>query len=102
MGHPNHGSSPELKDDVLAALARLARGATPGPWSHRTERDPDFTGSSDPAETGEWEIITGPGPGLLVVASELEVADAEFLVAARTYLPALVAEIRRLRAALES
>jgi hypothetical protein len=99
MGHGSHDPDDGLNDERLAELGRLAQKATPGPWTHRTERDPAFIGSSDPAETGEYEIIIRTDhPGLTIVASEMDTVDAELIVAARTFLPALVAEVRRLRA----
>jgi hypothetical protein len=101
MGHGADDPEASLSDEVLARISSVALMATPGPWKRRTERDPAFTGSPDPVETGEWETIIRTGaPGLTILASELSDENAEFVVVARQYLLALVDEVGRLRAQL--
>ena len=72
------------------AWRKLADAATPGPWE-------------EVAESGEW-WITGPDIFNDVVmtsdASEISQADADFICAARAAVPALLAEVERLRAIL--
>ena len=51
----------------------------------------------DPSDTGEWDVITPAGDPNVILASELSVADAEFFVAARSFLPMLINELRSLQ-----
>ncbi len=46
---------------------------------------------------GQWEVITPVDDPNVILASELEPADAVFIIAARDLLPLLIDEIRRLR-----
>lgn len=70
------------------AWRKLADAATPGPWE-------------EVAESGEW-WITGPDiyndAVMTTNASEISQADADFICAAREAVPALLAEVERLRA----
>ena len=87
----------EVTDEQLLRLIALSQAATPGPWERFTEHeDPEVP--DDPADTGEWESIRPSRSRNVVLASEMEVADAEFIVAARELLPVLAAELLRLRA----
>lgn len=79
-----------MKPEELAAIEQRASAATPGPWA--TYRD----------ET--WMVVYIDANNGVVVAPEgdnliLSVADAEFIAAARTDIPALISEIRRLEQA---
>jgi hypothetical protein len=80
-----------LTDQQLDDYDRLAQAATPGPWC-----------------TDAWEIYQGAEyqPGLSMWIGETcrgtsspvqDRTDAEFVAHARTAMPALVAEVRRLR-----
>ena len=82
-----------ITDDELEKLTRLSEQATPWPWVHATEHGQ----GGDPAETSEWEVVTPEDHPSVILASEMDVADAEFVVAARRYLPLLIADLRRLR-----
>lgn len=77
-----------MTPEQLAALKALADAATPGPWE-------------EVAESGEW-WITGPDiyndAVMTTNASEISQADADFICAAREAVPALLAEVERLRA----
>jgi len=80
-----------LTDEQLAAIQTRADAATPGPWwadSHEIYAGPDGI----PA-LGEWVAET-------CVAGELERSEANgrFVGAAREDVPALLAEVHRLRA----
>ena len=79
-----------MTPEQLAALKALADAATPGPWE-------------EVAESGEW-WITGPDiyndAVMTTNASEISQADADFICAARAAVPALLAEVERLRAIL--
>jgi hypothetical protein len=100
-----------VSDDRLAELDRLAAAATPGPWftgypqtvagtfvkwsglATEVNRDPGYS-SGQPIDpegqvAGMWDYEEG---GVRLAA------DAAFIAAARTAVPELVAEVRRLRA----
>lgn len=68
----------------LDAIEARANAATEGPW---TAYPDGFVWTKQP-------ILGDP------VSGSVELADAQFIAAARQDVPALVAEVRRLRAAL--
>jgi hypothetical protein len=82
-----------MTEDDLKAIEARANAATPGPWAIV------YDGSSD------WSIGPQPDPQGLSVAgvwksgwSDGNPPDAEFIASARTDVPLLVAEVRRLSA----
>ena len=85
----------ELGDEVLTHLEKLSEAADPGPWCAMVEgRDhtagDNFIMIGPPGDRREDMYVTrdsGPADG----------PTLDLVAAARTYLPALVAEIRRLR-----
>lgn len=84
-----------MTEEELAALEALTEAATAGPWEWN---DHDLHAVSvanddpwDPA-SGQKIIVTDSG------AYPPEKDDAAFIAAARTAVPALIAEVRRLRA----
>lgn len=104
-----------LTDERLGELERLAAAATPGPW--RNDPEPGMPWDIGRAKLpGDWD----PGvPCLWLLATTnvrlgntddapmagdyrfgQAIADAWFIAAARTAVPELCAEVRRLRAAL--
>jgi hypothetical protein len=76
-------------DEDLKAIEARAQAATPGPWRNE-----------NPA------VRTGPEDCQTLVAFAYDLRqqgqNAAFIAAARTDVPKLVAEVRRLRAALEA
>lgn len=86
-------SHPEgaVSDADLSALDRLAAAAQAGPWTSRVEGRDHRSGSTF--------IMTGPGEarGPDIELSGATVADQDFIAAARSAIPALVAEVRRLQ-----
>lgn len=74
-----------MTEAQLAEIEARANAATPGPWTADNEYD-------EPA-------VVGPDNRDLALFVETD-ADAAFLANARTDVPALVAEVRRLRAEL--
>lgn len=79
----------DVTEEKLQALETLGRAATPGPWvvdSVRWSQEPEIP-------------LRGPGGVLLasVVDDDGGTANADFLAAAREAMPALVAEVRKLR-----
>ena len=75
----------------LDAIEARANAATAGPWHPHT---------TYPHTVWQGDMY-GEDPGMIstTLAQEI-VADAKFIAAARTDVPALVAEVRRLRAVL--
>lgn len=69
-----------MTHDELQAIKARAAAATPGPWSVNNT-DPDVVLDSDGRFVGRAD----------------EDADAEFIAHARTDVPALIAEVERLR-----
>jgi len=84
-------------DSELVRLIALANAATAGPWQHFTEVAADPRPYDGEPGEGQWEVIAPLETRDAILASELEKADAEFIVAARAYLPLVVEELRRLR-----
>jgi hypothetical protein len=84
-----------ITPDELDRLGAACAAATPGPWVHFTEHGEPEPGN-EPG-TGYWEVITQEADAVVILASELEVDDAEFIVVARAYVPLLIDEVRRLQ-----
>ncbi len=99
----------------LDAIEARANAATPGPWHARGLDDEscrNLIGVSTEPDTGLHETI-GPRDGAHMVAVTMDHfhachaaerwdEDAEFIAASRADVPALVAELRRERAAAEA
>jgi hypothetical protein len=86
----------------LDAIEARVNAATPAPWEVPTANvfrvvapgQPHHNAQSGLAPPYPWRLICETGP------YDQEAADFAFIAAARTDIPALVAEVRRLRAAL--
>ena len=78
-----------MTDERLAALEALCQQAEKEPW---------HTDSSPYNETSPFMVRTANG--WVVAEGITHVMDAEFIAYARTALPELLAEVRRLREAL--
>jgi hypothetical protein len=87
-----------MTDDDLDELERLAAAATPGPWTAPIRQEDD-------SGNIEWWVGFQPlesRPGQYSRDSTvLSYEDAAFITAARTAVPDLCREVRRLRAALK-
>jgi hypothetical protein len=114
-GTPDEGVS----EEQLANLERLIAGAWAAPWvAHTFEIDCPCPNGDDCGDTHTCEQVEAPeaypaspedpapaGEGQCVVQisvpglESLARPNAEFIVAARNALPALIAEVRRLRSA---
>lgn len=71
----------------LDAIRALAEAATPGPWR-----------VGDGGDYFEWEVVIAPHLPTLELSESADGAeDAAFIAAARTAVPALLAEVDRLR-----
>lgn len=85
----------------LDALQRLADSATPGPWSAsvvRVEKDDD-------GQRRGAGVVRGANGGYVFMSAngpEILVADAEFIAAARSAVPALLDRGREAEAELEA
>jgi hypothetical protein len=92
----------------LDAIENRAKAATAGPWAwEATSRDDNAwcLGVTDPAcegqiEEREDEELPEVVEFIAESGTDGTYADAAFIAHARTDVPALVAEVRRLRAAL--
>lgn len=82
-----------MTNEERAELARLAEAATPGPWESRPHDDDDYP-TYDVYAEAMWSQIER------FVADDLAPADAAFIAAARTAVPALLDENAALRAVL--
>lgn len=76
-----------LTEEQLAELEALADAATPGPWGVYHDIDDWYDVWADIAIKGDTRVS---GPGIY--------ADASFIATARTAIPQLIAEVRRLKA----
>jgi hypothetical protein len=78
----------------LGEWQALSDNATPGPWTLRPDHDDadhDHVESSQ-GSIAQVEILDG-----IEVSEGEDVPDAAFIAAARTAVPALIAEVLRLR-----
>lgn len=89
----------DLSDEGLQRLLDISRGSDPPPWLAMIEGRDHFSGDSfiligDSDDRGEDMYVTrDSGPA----SSD----DLEIIALARSYLPELVAEIRRLRSIVQ-
>ena len=93
-------SRSDLTDEALAAINARAEAATPGPWRapKRERLEPVvFFASGDAADVIQG--VAGNSPGKHIGLSP---EDAEFIAHSREDVPALVAEVRRLRRLLKT
>lgn len=74
-----------ISETKLAEWERLANEATPATW---------YTHEDDPSTIMSWE---GDEYSAWEVATHVETPDADFICAAREAVPALIAEVRRLK-----
>jgi hypothetical protein len=85
--------------EELEAIKRRAEAATPGPWRidgpERVISHFDENGRSISAKIGYWPA--GPKTYGDYESEFFSKQDAEFIVASRTDVPALVAEVEKLR-----
>ena len=77
-----------ITNEQITEWRRLAEAATPGPWE-------------EVAESGEWWMTTATDEdGSLYVipdTANMNQADVDFIVASRSAVPALLAEVERLQ-----
>lgn len=91
-----------MTEDDLKAIEARAAAATPGPWipTARPEGEGSwpvfFLGTSCSDEDGTWNVFARNHKGTLTESGK----DAKFIAAARADVPALLAEVRRLRSTI--
>jgi hypothetical protein len=83
-----------MTEDDLRAIEARANAATPGPWQAR-HRHAEMTAEDDES-CGLGLEIDGP-PEAWNRGQFARGSDAQFIAHARADIPALIAEIRRLR-----
>ena len=88
-----------LSDERIAEMRTREQAATPGPWYPR-HRATDCTPDDD-ERSGLGLEVDGP-PEAMLRGQFARAADAAFIAAARADVPDLLAEVERLRAALEA
>lgn len=80
----------------LAAIRARCEAATPGPWHFDPNSMHNFI-----IENDEYEAVVSIDPGMeddFDDSIDISEGDGNFIVAARTDIPLLLAEIERLRA----
>jgi hypothetical protein len=85
-----------LSDEQLDELEQLTAEATPGPWTANIEEETPIGGQSMIGLDGLPDDFP---PDMYVYhdRNTAPAADLKFIAAARTYMPRLIAELRRLR-----
>jgi hypothetical protein len=94
-----------ITDEELAESERLEQAATPGPWQAGRSDTVSYDSTGDGPYKNVYingnrrHPVFGDILPDIVARGETEhcVANAEFIAASRTAVPALIAEIRRLR-----
>lgn len=90
--------TPPLTPEALAEIRKRAEAATPGPWE---PRDPDWWQLEDPDYADKTDGIQAAGRSIMGTCDGCPAGkydDAVFIAHARTDIPALLAEVERLRA----
>src|SRR5262245_26742525 len=88
-----------ISADQLAAWRKLAEEATEGPWRLDSAKRFEFREPDDP---GDQALVGGDDtcPGIVWEHGPTGTANAAFIAAARTAVPALLDEVERLGALL--
>lgn len=107
-GESGYGMGITMTPEELDAIEARAVTATEGPWRWDVwGNQPDWPGSGKPfistvAVRGVQQVVVGEMSNASpdFVPGEKDVSNASFIAHARTDVPALVAEVKRLREAL--
>lgn len=86
-----------MTDQELQAIEERANAATPGPWKANESHYDFAVFAPHPSESGNTLIAQIDGG----ISTDSE-RDADFIAAAREDVPALIAEVRDLRAKLDA
>ena len=97
-----------LTEKQLAEIEKLERAATPGPWTFEAG---DFTGENwmigsflcgnSGIDGEDYHVTTDHVHGGELAGNSDAKTDAEFIAQSRSIVPALLHDIRRLRAVVE-
>ncbi len=90
-----------MTNDELTRLEAMAAAASTGPWTHDLGEEPKYVwGEIEGANGGCVCVVMHHGNVNTVarLGEQFSHADARFIAASRETVPALIAEIRRLRA----
>ena len=92
-------TTPELTDQYLAELERLCEKATPGPWATYAPSGGEYGKKYESMGVRDEQgaICMSNQPGW---AYPEQWDNGSFIAASRAALPALIAEVRRLRVAV--
>lgn len=82
-----------MTDDEVEAAAARAEAATAGPWVATQQAGDEWWFGA-----GDEVVVRGPAGGMVCVTSDDGAAEMAFIAHARTDVPALAAEVLRLRA----
>lgn len=88
-----------MTDDELSQIEARANAATPGPWREIRRDDPSCAAEYVIAGADDISVACTSCNG--EYCTGMTDADCAFIAAARTDVPALVAEVRRLRDIVE-
>ena len=97
------GSTPEDSTsgaDVIARAKAALEGVTEGPWRASLLDGIDYEDGSSCIRGGVYPDVHGSAP-VFLSSSGIDRRDARFIAAARTLVPELLAEVKRLRGALD-
>ena len=96
-----------MTNEQLAAIKARCEKATPGPWEVRSIEPEEFDAVSDDTfyiMADKWEVASITTYERVIEPDwqrDDDEADADFIAHAREDIPALLAEVERLRVALE-
>lgn len=97
------GSTPEASTsgaDVIVRAKAALEGVTEGPWRASLLDGIDYEDGSSCIRGGVYPDVHGSAP-VFLSSSGIDRRDARFIAAARTLVPELLAEVERLRGALD-
>ncbi|WP_065286730.1 hypothetical protein [Mycolicibacter kumamotonensis] len=89
-----------MTDDVIARATAALEGVTEGPWRASLLDGIDYEDGSSCIRGGVYPDVHGSAP-VFLSSSGIDRRDARFIAAARTLVPELLAEVERLRGALD-
>lgn len=88
-----------MTDDLIARATAALEGVTEGPWRASLLDGIDYEDGSSCIRGGVYPDVHGSAP-VFLSSSGIDRRDARFIAAARTLVPELLAEVERLRGAL--
>lgn len=89
-----------MTDDLIARAKAALEGVTEGPWRASLLDGIDYEDGSSCIRGGVYPDERGSTP-VFLTSGGIDRRDARFIAASRTLVPELVAEVERLRGALD-